>query len=268
MSKLSKLLQSRDDYWAEDFLPLHNIIFDKTALAASAASMGWPVPKNLSIIESLRDIPYSSLPSRFVVKPNNNWSCNGVLLIRDGCELLTGDHFSNVVDYVTQRMGVGYINGGENLPPPKSYVIEEMVEDYNPLVLIPRDFKVYSVRGKNKLVQVIDRNVKLNGAYAASAYWVDGWRRTIIGNGETYEGIDLVPEPPPQALLHSLYDLTSSVSSNIGAAVRVDCYLTSNGALLGEITSSPGGGNTVNYEFSRSFLRWISKDQVCTHWRT
>lgn len=265
MSKLAQLLQAREVHWATNYPRLSNVIFDKLALRDYATSKGWPMAKLIHVSKTLAELPYDSLPRRFVLKPNNNWSCNGVLLMRDGKELITGDSVGHLKSYARMRDEKEYGHGGESIEP-TAYLIEELLEDCNNRVIIPRDFKVYVVKGRPKLIQVIDRNVKLQGASAASAY-TPNWKRKFIGNGETYEGIDLVPESLAPSLKRQLFELASEVGNDIGAAVRVDCYLTPSGPVLGEITASPGGGNTLNTNFSRSLSRWLDFDKVCPNWR-
>ena len=264
-SKLSVLLQQRDEHWAKEYPRLSNIIFDKLALRDYATSKGWPISKLHHVVRILADLPYDTLPYRFVLKPNNNWSCNGVLLIRDGKELVTGDSVDYLKGYVERRDAQEYVHGGEPIHP-TAYIVEELLEDFNPLVIIPRDFKVYVVKGKPKLIHVIDRNVKLHGASAASAY-TPNWTRKFIGNGEFYEGIDLIPEPLEPMMLRQLLELAAEVGADIGAMVRVDCYMTPNGPVLGEITASPGGGNNLNSTFSRSVIRWLDSDNLRPSWR-
>lgn len=263
--KLPELLQQRDEHWATEYPRLSNIIFDKLALRDYATAKGWPIANLHHVVRILADLPYDSLPYRFVLKPNNNWSCNGVLLIRDGKELITGDSVDYLKGYIERRDEQPYIHGGEPIHP-TSYIVEELLEDFNPLVMIPRDFKVYVVKGRPRLIHVIDRNVKLRGASAASAY-TPNWKRKFIGNGEFYEGIDLIPESIDPTLKRQLFELAAEVGNDVGAMVRVDCYITPNGPVLGEITASPGGGNNLNATFSRSVIRWIEQDCVNQHWR-
>jgi hypothetical protein len=133
------------------------------------SSRNIPLPKRYFETSSVDEIDFASLPDRFVVKPTNASTSKGVMLFADGVEL-----FSN--DRVPREAIANYVNSNiEQFRNDETKIrVEELVEDYDPACLIPRDFKVYTAGGRVYVIQVINRNGRK--PYTQSFYSPE-WKR-------------------------------------------------------------------------------------------
>ncbi len=213
-----------------------------------AAEHGFRTARLLGRFKTVAAIPPALLAEpRIVVKPVNGSSNRGVsILIGDV------DHMTNTVvgpdrgAWLAQTYAAADLSGSPVL-------IEEALIDCeahsDPSLIIPRDFKVFAIGGQAVLIRVHDRNGP------------DGKRGLI-----TYDRLGGVlpvtqtnwPEQPPTPGPQRFADLVAEAeraSTLLPWLLRFDFYLTSDGPVLGEITTYPNAGRNFSAFAQRTLLQ-------------
>ena len=248
--KLRRRLKVRLDQWRaattgrRKFLSSLN---NKTTMREFISSRNIPLPKRYFETSSVDEIDFASLPERFVVKPTNASTSKGVMLFADGVELFSNDRVPReaVANYVNSN--IKRVRNDET-----KILVEELVEDYDPDCLIPRDFKVYTAGGRVYVIQVIDRN----GAkpYTTSFYSPE-WKRMPELQRSYVPGVTYsVPTHLSQLLSYA-----EQISRELEVFYRLDFYISPSGPVFGEFTSSPFGGRKFLPEGQELFLRLMEQ---------
>jgi TupA-like ATPgrasp len=238
--ELATRLRAKWIYWFEnpDVPPevkaLSLLATDKLLMRRYVASLGLRLPQIYADCGSVDEIDFARLPERVVIKPHNSWGAGGAMVIDCERELLSGAIVprSALPNYCRETLASAKRAGG-----PPRIIVEEFVRDYDRRFVIPRDFKIYVAGGRAWVVQVIDRNGP-KATWNQSFYSRD-WAKFTDKFQTTYmPGLD-VQWPP---LLPSLISAAELMARDLGAFLRLDFYLTSDGPVFGEITWSPFDG--------------------------
>ena len=235
---LSARLHARDCYWWEDpsappeVKAIASVVGNKCVMRRYIQAMGLKLSQIYFDAPSLDVIDFVALPEAVVIKPNNGWSCNGVMLIAGETELLSRAAVprSTLRDFCRQTLDSTGLTDSRIL-------VEEFLRDYDPRFVIPRDFKVYVAGGRAWIIQVIDRNgpkeTHNHSIYTREWIKIDDLFRTNHKPG---------PAVSRPALLPELVELAELLARDTGVFLRLDFYLTTRGVVFGEFTASPGSG--------------------------
>jgi len=147
---LNSRIVARARYWMGSTAPpevkaLSMMVGDKSVIRRYAQTMGLNLSKSYYDVPSIAAIDFDSLPENVVIKPNNSWSSNCVLIFRE-TELLSGAKVprSELRDFCRQRFErLNVVPGVAS-----RILVEEFLQDYDQRFIIPRDFKVYVAGGR------------------------------------------------------------------------------------------------------------------------
>lgn len=206
---------------------------NKLVMRHYVRSLGLRLPEIYWEVGDMDAINFASLPDRIVIKPHNGWDSDAVMLIDGERELLSGAAVPRAAlpDFCRKMLGSARFAKEPRI------IVEEFVQDYDRQFAIPRDFKIYVAGGKAQIVQVIDRNAP-KGKRSHSFYTRD-WTKFEDAFQTSYLPGPAIPAPP---LLPKLVSAADLVASDVGAFLRLDFYLTSDGPVFGEITWNPFNG--------------------------
>lgn len=213
-------------------------LVNKRQLRVWAAKSGFAVPRQIAEADRPGRLDWSSLPANVVVKPDNAASRAGVVVVIDGIDRMTGEVIKgSLAEHVARRWRQDKVGSAR-------IIAEEVVQDIagqgpgNEL-WIPRDFKVFAVRGIAGAIRVFDRNAPSG-------------RRSRITFDRSGRPLD---DPNPHWPAASERTVPAGCETILAEAerlsrlfpwlLRFDFYLTPDGPLLGEITTFPAAG--LNY---------------------
>ena len=174
------------------------------------------------------DVPWDSLPDRFVAKANHGCGYNLIVtdksaLRREDAERLFAAWLGR--SYYRQTGEWGY----RDIPP--RLLVEDLLAGDNQGV--PEDYKFYCFNGTPHLLQVhLDR-------FSNHRFlWYDPRTLAPLAMGQTRH--DDVPGFAPQPAARALLPLVARLAAGFDA-VRVDFYLVDGRPYFGELTHYPGG---------------------------
>ena len=260
--RLKAKLDARLAYWESPDAPsevkaLESLSSNKLLMRRYVKSLGLRLPEIYSDAGDVNAIDFASLPERVVIKPHDGWYSDAVMLIDGERELLSGAAVPRAAlpDFCRKTFASARFVRNSRI------IIEEFVQDYDRRFAIPRDFKICVAGGKAWVVQVIDRNGPKAGRNH-SAYSRD-WTQFADPFHTAYLTGPSVPRPPFLAELISASEL---VASDLGAFLRLDFYITSNGPVFGEITIYPAAGFGFTQFGASYFCRLMDRfpDQIRT----
>lgn len=251
-SRLRDRLIERREIWhrgdpppeVQDLVKLVN----KRHLRTWAAKNGFAVPRQIAFAERTELLDWPSLPGNVVIKPDNAASNAGVVVAVDGIDRMTGQEIGpTLADHVVRRWTEDGIQSA-------CIIAEEFVQDIADRETcnrhrIPRDFKVFAVRGLAGAVRVLDRNAP-SGKRSRITLDRDGnliddpmpdWPEA--GNGAVPRGFETVVSEAER------------LSRQFSWLLRFDFYLTPKGPLLGEITTFPNAGLGFRGQMRRLLLQ-------------
>jgi len=235
--RLKAKLGAKRAYWFEtpgapsEVKALAALASNKLVMRRYVKSLGLRLPEIYAEVGDMDAIDFASLPDRVVIKPHNGWDSDAVMLIDGERELLSGATVPRAAlpDFCRKTLASARYAREPRI------IIEEFVRDYDPRFAIPRDFKVYVAGGKAWVVQTVDRN----GPKVQRAFYTREWTKFA----DAFNTINLpgppIPAPP---LLPKLISAAELMASDLGAFLRLDFYLNSDGPIFGEITWNPFGG--------------------------
>ncbi len=223
-------------WWQEGAQVNHKHVGGKLAGRQFAESLGCKVPHLYGLVD-IDEIPeFSDLPSRFVIKPSVGWSAKNVFAIEDGINLLQ-DAPCTRKDVVSLLHSDPKISGGANV----KILIEEFLQNWDGKRGIPYDYKFYTFADDIAFIHVIERNS--NSRLAANRHWYltekwDPLSRQVVTTQIPEHG--RLPKPD---CFDELVDRVKTMGRELGMFMRIDMYATDRGAVFGEFTPQPHGGN-------------------------
>ena len=184
----------------------------------------------LKVYKKIENINWEDLPDRFVIKPQQGCSGNGVFpLIRKN-----GKYRDILRDKEMTKEEIIEIFK-EGITAKKSHSkkiwIEELLSDN-----LPYDWKVHTFNGRIGIIEQFKRDGK--GKY--HKYWTREWKpiNDMCKKIFTYEiNNNLLSPEHPESLLTAAKLLSKAIGHPF---VRIDLYDTPRGVFIGEITPHPG----------------------------
>lgn len=212
---------------------------NKISLKSQLTAIGIAHARKIFEFGSASDISLSDMPEAFVLKPSSQWSARGVMLLHriHGTNLFYDAMTKSIV---SETQVVDSQKSLEiRLKKQIKFIAEERIFDENIDNIIPIDYKVFSFNGVNKFVLQVDRNHK-----KPKLFFYDGDFEAILDNRVSIPAFKAesigIPRKPLCYL--QILQAASEISRNFSYPfISVDCYATSNGAVIGELTSTPGG---------------------------
>lgn len=232
-------LHDRSKRWAAKAPPgsklaeLKTVLHNKFAGRQFAAAQGCRVPELYWFGKATEPPDFSKFPTNFVLKPDQSHSTQGVIVYRNGEDLLRRGRYSlaDLPGYMRS------IAPSIELAPDADWLVEELIADVNPRYAVPRDFKFVAAGGRVHLLYVVNRNFGHETSY--SSWFARPW--TYINDRMNHLCLF-----GPNMMKPAGYDLLLAAADQLaqvlGVYVRIDFYLTNNGPVFGEFTPFPDHG--------------------------
>jgi hypothetical protein len=212
---------------------IQTVLRNKSTGRQFAAAHGCRVPELYWFGKATEPPDFSKFPPGFVLKPDQSHSTQGVVVYRNGIDLMGR---SKVL--LTDLPGLmSSIAPSIGLAADANWLVEELIADINPRYAVPRDFKLLAAGGRVHLLKVVNRNYE-HDRWCIS-WFTRSW--TYINermNYMTLLGSNMVKPAGYEALLEAADQLAQA----LGIYIRIDFYLTASGPVFGEFTPFPDHG--------------------------
>ena len=187
----------------------------------------------IGVYEDVNDIDFAALPDKFVVKLNDGWGAENVMIVRNK-SALNIDKTKAVLsgwlypwnNYYYQNMCIT----DEKMPEPR-LIIEEYLEADND-AHVPEDFKLYCCNGEPRFALVVANR----GTKKQTRAFVDMDWNILPVTRVGYERAESV-EIPRQ--VEKMKELARTLSQGF-PFVRIDFYEIGGKVYVGEMTFTPG----------------------------
>ena len=232
-------LRDRSRRWGAKAQPnsklaeLKTVLRNKLAGRQFAAAHGCRVPELYWFGKATEPPDFSKFPPNFVLKPDQSHSTRGVVVYKNGDDLMGRSRMS-IADLPSYASSIAPSIG---LAADANWLIEELIADINPRYAVPRDFKLMAAGGRTHLLKVVNRNFE-HDRWCIS-WFTRSW--TYINERMNYVCL-LGPGMTKPAGYESLLGAADQLARALGIYIRLDFYLTANGPVFGEFTPFPGLG--------------------------
>ena len=249
MPLFSEMIRKRNHDWWKAKKPVwQKKLSPKLAGRRFVEDLGLKVPVLHWEGKELRDIPeLASLPRNFVIKPEKGWNSNNVYCMRDGTDVLTHQAYTRE-DLVRALTEDEFIR--QNQP---MIMIEELLEP-EPKQLsdgLPRDFKFYCFGEEIAMVHVALRKSEVNKSLNEHQYYDENFK---LMPGKIMEKRDQGQDPIQRPdCWQEMIESVRTIGAALGMYMRIDMFATSRGAVFGEFTPTPHGGNGYT-EYADKYL--------------
>lgn len=232
----------------------HKPRIDKTRTLELIAENGLRGPESYGVFDRIEDIDFAALPESFVLKPSELNGNRGVMLLyRIAGGLGYWDSMQRrrltVAQIVEEQNGWARIyrqKRGRAL----QFLAEELVVGENGPGKIPYDYKIHVFAGEPKFIAQIDRNGKADQP-PGTAFFDGTFAPLAEGDPRVMRGRSRRVSPAVPACAAEMLANAVAISESLKTPyIRIDCYASVKGPVVGEITVSPGGST---YKFTDAF---------------
>jgi hypothetical protein len=249
MPLFSEMIKKRNhDWWAGKKAVWQKELSPKIAGRDYVNELGLKVPELYWKGEDLASIPsFERFPNQFVLKPEKGWSSNNVYCMKNGEDILT--HTRHDRDSLILALSNDKFVS-ENKP---TIMIEELLE---PEVKqsddgLPRDFKFYCFGDEIAMIHVALRKSEVNKGENEHQYYTPDFK---IMSQRIMEKRDQGRTPIPRPdCWDEMVNAVRTIGRELGIYMRIDMYATNRGAVFGEFTPTPHGGNGYS-DFADRYL--------------
>ena len=238
MPLFSERIQSRHArWWSGQQDVWQKSLSAKLSGRAYVEGLGLKVPElywSGSDIEALPE--FSTLPSKFVLKPEEGWSSKNVYCMVEGNDILTHRALSRN-DIVEQ------LNSDEFYVQNKPKImIEELLIPEAKSVSdgIPRDYKFYCFGEKIALVHVALRKSEIHKEQNEHHYLTPNFvlmKEKVMKHRDQNQTSLERPD-----CWEEMIEAVQTIGKAVGIYMRIDMFATDRGAVFGEFTPTPHGG--------------------------
>jgi len=202
-----------------------------------ARELGVRTPELVGIYADIADLPWDSVPERFVLKPFRGSTSMGVFLLErvDGGwrDLNSG---RVVASHDVEQEYRALVTSGAISA---DVLVERLIVDPRFPGLPPIDYKIYTFYGRVGLIAAKAHGWDGRGGSVAAFKIFDSEWRDL---GDAFAGIPLDPLIPAPVRAAETLELASLIGSAVPRGLlRVDLFEDEDGPVLGEVTPEPGG---------------------------
>lgn len=181
---------------------------------------------------NVNDIDFESLPDKFVIKANEGWGADEVIMVRDkvnaDIDLIKAKASSWLYPWSSYYYNNMCIT--DEKPEKPVVVIEELLEDGDKTYL--DDYKLYVCNGKVKFALIVTER----GSKDQKRIFVDAdWRALPVRRAGKFSGA--APEKPKN--YEKMIELAEKLAVDV-PFVRIDFYNLDGRLYVGEMTFTPG----------------------------
>jgi len=192
--------------------------------------------------DTVEEIPFfTELPDKFVIKPSSGWSAKNVFVMVNGKNQLDESSWSRdeIINHIANQPN---INKNKKV----KIMIEEYLEDWKNPEHIPYDYKFYMFGEKCAFITIIERNSSVSAK--KNKFWnvIQDWNPCEFKIIKTQTPEETLPDKPD--CWDELCETAITLGKELGIFMRIDLYATKRGAVFGEFTPQPHGGNGFTEE--------------------
>ncbi len=249
MPLFSEMIKKRNhDWWKGKKSVWQKKLSPKLAGREYVEGLGIKVPDLYWQGDRIADIPeFDKLPPNFVLKPEKGWSSNNVYCMRNGVDILTHKPHTRT-SVVDQLMDDEFV--ANNRP---KLMIEELLEPEEKQAEdgLPRDFKFYCFGGRIAMIHVALRKSEVKKDKNKHQYYTPNFKvinQRIMKNRPQ----ETIPVDKPDCW-DEMVQSVQKIGESLGIYMRIDMFPTKKGAVFGEFTPTPHGGNGYS-EFADQYL--------------
>ena len=212
---------------------LKAILHNKSTGRRYAVAQGCRVPELYWFGKATEPPDFSRFPPNFVLKPDQSHSTQGVVVCRDGVDLIAQKKvlLSDLPELMTR------IAPSIGLTADAKWLVEELVLDANPQYGIPLDFKLFCAGGRAHLLFCSDRNGK--HSHWSASWYTRSWQRI---NERMNYGFMLGPTLAKPMGFEALLEIGDHLARALSIFLRIDCYMSPKGPVFGEFSPFPSHG--------------------------
>lgn len=249
MPLFSQRIQSRHArWWGGQQDVWQKSLSAKLSGRAYVERLGLKVPELYWSGADVEQLPeFSTLPSKFVLKPEEGWSSKNVYCMVEGSDILTHQTLSrsDIVEHL--KSDDFYLQKKPEI------MIEELLtpEDKSVDDVLPRDYKFYCFGEKIVLIHVALRRSEIKKELNEHHYL----RPNFVPLGEKVMKHREQSETPlvrPDCW-EEMIEAVRTIGKAVGIYMRIDMFATNRGAVFGEFTPTPHGGRGYS-EFADKYL--------------
>ena len=191
----------------------------------------------------ITEVDFSVLPNRFVIKPQDGASNNGVFVLERKSDETYYDSMRRMT-YTPEQIIETYLDEFQRFKSIHLPVyIEERFDSANPDYPVPLDYKGYCFGGKVELIMQRDVSSGREASKWTYAYYTRDWVRLE----EMRKGVNFSDELQPPAQGKEIVQEMEKLSSTLPLKFcSMDMYNTKNGVAFGEATIHPGAYKSFN----------------------
>lgn len=249
MPLFSEMIKKRNHDWWKGKKPMwQKKLSAKIAGRDYVESLGLKAPKLHWKGDNIESIPlFEELPSKFVLKPEKGWSSNNVYCMDNGEDILT--HRT----YDRQNL-INALHHDEFIKKNNPFImIEELLEPEEKQSEdgLPRDFKFYCFGEEIAMIHVALRRSEIHKEKNEHQYYTPEFK---IITQKIMERRDQGKHPIERPdCWEEMIMAVKTIGRELGIYMRIDMFATARGAVFGEFTPTPHGGNGYS-EFADKYL--------------
>jgi glycosyltransferase involved in cell wall biosynthesis len=249
MPLFSEMIKKRNyDWWKGKKSLWQKKLSPKLAGRDFVQKLGLKVPELYWKGNNLEEIPdFDKLPKSFVLKPEKGWSSNNVYCMKEGNEILTHRSYSRD-EICTSLAKDEFITTSK-----PAIMIEELLEPEKKQELdgLPRDFKFYCFGEQIAMIHVVLRKSEINKDENEHQYYTPEFNliQTQIMEKRKQGKIPIERPDCWEEMIQSV----KTIGMELGIYMRIDMFATNRGAVFGEFTPTPHGGNGYS-DFANKYL--------------
>lgn len=239
MPLFSEMIRKRNhDWWKGKKTAWQKNLSAKLAGRDFVEELGLKVPELYWKGKDIEGIPqFDQLPENFVIKPEKGWSSNNVYCMKNSEDILTHQHYSRE-DIIHRLKTSEFVS--VNKP---TIMIEELLkpEQKQSKDGIPRDFKFYCFGEEIAMIHVALRKSEIEKNKNEHQYYTSEFKiieHSVMENRRQGH----VPIERPDCW-NEMIQSVQTIGKALGIYMRIDMFPTNRGAVFGEFTPTPHGGN-------------------------
>ena len=239
MKMFGEEIQKRNhDWWKGKKSVWQKKLSPKLAGRNFVEELGLKVPDLYWKGKNIEQIPeFDQLPEDFVIKPEKGWSSNNVYCMKNGEDLLSHQPHNR------QTIIDGLLNNEFVATNKPTIMIEELLnpEQKQSDDGIPRDFKFYCFGEDIVMIHVALRKSEIHKTKNEHQYYTPEFKiieSRVMENRQQGQ----IPIDRPDCW-DEMVQSAQTIGKALGIYMRIDMFPTNRGAVFGEFTPTPHGGN-------------------------
>ena len=199
------------------------------------------------------EIPFESLPSRYVVKPIFNSGGNqNVYVLVDGLDIMRNQTYSH--RKLTQEL-IHAMSWKRTWHRRAPLMVQEFVDGGESGRSVSHEYKIHMFGDTVGAIQAVKRK---DNQTASSAFYSEHWN---LFDSPMYEDYEHAPYQSPVAYLDQVISVAKRMGHSLGTYARLDFMLTETEFYFGEMTMTPCGPEWTAYaeNYFDSLLEGLSQ---------